>query len=124
MRLSLVMLAAAFVGVSAFGTVCKMGKMERKIEVATTNADKKVPCEVKYTRDGEEKTLYNAQVDATYCDTKAEELIAKLTNQGWQCDPTTTPPVSDPAATPPAASEEKKAEEQKKADQPAPDKKK
>lgn len=111
MRLSLVLLAA-FAGVSAFGTVCKMGKMERKIEVATTSADKKVPCEVKYTRDGEEKTLYNAQVDATYCDTKAEELVAKLSAQGWQCDAAgaATP---DAAATTPAA-EENKAEDQNK----------
>lgn len=100
MRLSLFLLAA-FAGVSAFGTVCKMGKMERKIEVATTDAEKKVPCEVKYTKDGEEKSLYNAQVDSSYCEKKAEELVAKLTGQGWQCD------SAAPAADVPAASGEK-----------------
>lgn len=72
--------------VSAFGTVCKMGKQERKVEVVTTDAAKKVPCEVKYTRDGQEKTIYNAQNDAAFCDKKAEEFVAKLTSQGFQCE--------------------------------------
>ena len=117
---STLFIIAAFAGLSAFGTVCKMGKMERKVEVATTDAEKKVPCEVKYTRDGEEKSLYNAQVDASYCDKKAEELVAKLTSQGWQCDSAAAPAHE-------AASPEKTAapvEEKKAEPAPAPEKKK
>ena len=117
---STLFIIAAFAGLSAFGTVCKMGKMERKVEVATTDAEKKVPCEVKYTRDGQEKTLYNAQVDASYCDQKAEELVAKLTGQGWQCD-SAAAPSADAAASDKTAAP---AEEKKTEAAPAPEKKK
>jgi hypothetical protein len=73
---------------SALGaeTVCKSGNSERKIEVITAEGGK-APCEVKYTKEGEAeaKTLWNAQNDASFCTTKAGELVEKLSGTGWQC---------------------------------------
>lgn len=74
---------------NGFSTTCKMGSVERKVEIVTTDATKKVPCEVKYTKDGEEKVLWNATTDASYCETKASEFVAKLSSLGWQCDSAT-----------------------------------
>jgi len=85
-RMNIILLVGSLFSLSSMATVCTMGKMERKIEVVTTDAEKKIPCEVKYTRDGVEKTLWNAQADAGFCDSKASELMAKLTGQGWKCD--------------------------------------
>lgn len=99
---------ASAVSFGASTTTCTQGKATRKIEVSSTDETKKVPCEVKYFKEGDEagKVLYNAANDATYCDTKAQELAAKLTGMGWQCtggeaaatDPATEAPKTDAPA--------------------------
>ncbi len=68
-------------------TICKNGNLERRIEITSTVSDKKVPCEVKYFKEGDEagKTLWNAQNDAEYCEKRANEFTEKLSSLGWQC---------------------------------------
>ncbi|MBX3018082.1 MAG: hypothetical protein KF767_09345 [Bdellovibrionaceae bacterium] len=66
--------------------LCKSGKLERKVNIVELEAGKKAPCEVKYTKEnGEEKVLYSAKADESYCSTKAHEFMGKLKELGWEC---------------------------------------
>lgn len=66
--------------------LCKSGKLERKVTIVELEAGKKAPCEVKYTKEGgEEKVIYSAKADPTYCSTKAHEFMGKLKEGGWEC---------------------------------------
>ena len=88
---------------------CKNGAAERQITVTSTDATKKVPCEVKYKKEGEaeEKALWSAQADPDYCDTKAKEFSEKLTSLGFTCEEAKgTEAKAEPAAA--APSDEKK----------------
>jgi len=71
-------------------TVCKKGNLERKVEIIYPNgADSKVPCEVRYQKEGaapEGQRLYNATSDETYCAKQAEKFVAEsLVAKGWEC---------------------------------------
>ena len=51
-------------------------------------ADAYVPCEVIYkklTEGVEDQVLWNAQNDDSYCEEKANAIIAKLEGWGWVC---------------------------------------
>ncbi|MEZ4819962.1 MAG: hypothetical protein R3A45_08720 [Bdellovibrionota bacterium] len=106
-------------------TVCKSGATERSVEVASTNAETGVPCEVKYTKDGETSVLWSAQNDAAYCQTKAAGLVEKLSTAGWNCvtdghastvEAKTAAPVKKqaPATAKPAEQTHKKVEKKDK----------
>lgn len=104
---SLFVIAALIGPALANATVCKKGGQEFTLEIVTTEPGKKVPCEVKRTRNGEEKVFWNAQNDPAYCESKAQEYIAKMTGEGWACDgaeaaagAAQTAPETSPAATP------------------------
>jgi hypothetical protein len=76
--------------------VCTQAGMERKIEVVYLGADT-VPCEVRYTKDGETKVLWNAQVEEGYCEFKATGFVENQRSFGWACEEsmdTTIPPSS------------------------------
>lgn len=63
-----------------------MNKSERVVEVISKDSEKKVPCEVSYSKeDGTSKTLWNSERDASYCETKAAEFVQKLGTMGWKC---------------------------------------
>lgn len=64
--------------------VCTQGSMERKIEVVYLEAGK-VPCEVRYTKDGETQVLWSAQAEEGYCEAKAAEFVEKQRGWGWEC---------------------------------------
>lgn len=66
--------------------VCKSAGLERVVAVTPLQEGQKAPCEVKYKKEaGEEKVIYTAQVEETFCETKAAEFTAKLTEMGWTC---------------------------------------
>lgn len=69
------------------GYSCKSGKSERKIWVSYSQEGKKVPCEVKYLKEGETdaQTKWTAQGSEGFCEKKAEELAGKLQAAGWDC---------------------------------------
>jgi hypothetical protein len=84
----------------------------RRIELATQDPARGVPCEVVYWKDTEEpgvrRVLWSARTDAAFCTRKADELIAKLEAVGWTCTPVDqavdqatrpTPPASTPPVT-------------------------
>lgn len=68
--------------------VCTYDDMQRRIEILT-EPGVTVPCQVQYYKDtelpGEVHTLWTANSDAAYCDTKAQEFVAKLEGWGWSC---------------------------------------
>ena len=67
---------------------CTFDGMQRRI-VILTEPGVTVPCQVQYYKDtelpGEVQTLWNAETDASYCDSKAAEFAAKLEGWGWNC---------------------------------------
>jgi len=77
--------------------VCTNGGMERKIEVVYLGTEK-VPCEVRYTKDGNTEVLWTAQAEEGYCEAKAADFVGKQRGWGWVCEKS-TPAMSEPAST-------------------------
>ena len=69
-------------------TVLPDDGMQRRI-VILTEPGVSVPCQVQYHKDtempGEVQTLWTATSDASYCESKASEFVAKLEGWGWSC---------------------------------------
>jgi len=67
---------------------CTYGELERRVEILT-EPGVSVPCEVHYFKDteapGESQVLWSASNDASYCETKTTEFVAKLEGWGWDC---------------------------------------
>lgn len=64
--------------------VCTQGNMERRIEVVPLGTAK-VPCEVRYTKNGNTEVVWNAQVEEGYCEARAVEFVEKQRGWGWEC---------------------------------------
>lgn len=87
---------------------CTIGNLQRRVEILYEGAGS-VPCEVHYYKDaaaqGERQVLWRALNEEGYCESKAQEFIAKLEDMGWACERhvTETPPsdagVSDDTGT-------------------------
>ena len=71
--------------VLASSTTCTLDSQERKISVIYMVDGQKAPCEVQYTKDGVTETLWNAQNEEGYCETKAREFVEKQVSLGWSC---------------------------------------
>lgn len=69
---------------------CQMGKLERRVEIHYLRAGSKVPCEVRYFKKNETptsvQTPWKADNQEGYCETKAGELVEKLSGWGWKCE--------------------------------------
>ena len=67
---------------------CTYGDMQRRVQIAH-EPGVEVPCSVHYFKDsempGEQQVLWSADSDPTYCQNKAQELITKLGEWGWDC---------------------------------------
>lgn len=67
---------------------CTFDGMQRRI-VILTEPGVTVPCQVQYYKDtelpGEVQTLWTAETDASFCDSKSTEFAAKLEGWGWSC---------------------------------------
>ena len=91
---------------------CSFDDLQRRIEILT-EPGVTVPCEVHYYKDtempGESQVLWTATTEAGYCESKAEEFVAKLREWGWDCGPGAEPEaelaVAPDAAAEPAAEE-------------------
>jgi hypothetical protein len=92
---------------------CSFGELQRRVEILT-EPGVSVPCEVHYYKDteapGEKQVLWSAASQQGYCESKAEEFIAKLEGWGWDCGsseatapaPESEPELDDNDAEPPA----------------------
>ena len=83
---------------------CSFDGKQRRIEILT-EPGVTVPCEVHYFKDtempGESQVLWTATTEAGYCESKAEEFVAKLREWGWDCAPASgAEPAQEPVAEP------------------------
>lgn len=93
-----VVLASLNGGAFAAGsqTACVRGDFTRSVEVVAPGADG-LACEVIYRKPNEgapETRPWQAKFDAKFCEDKAKNLAATLTNAGWQCAVVAAAPVS------------------------------
>ena len=89
---------------------CSFGDLQRRIEILT-EPGVTVPCEVHYYKDseapGEKQVLWSAGSQEGYCESKAEEFVAKLEAWGWNCGRgEDTMPAPEPEAEPEEGTEE------------------
>ncbi|MFQ5547518.1 MAG: hypothetical protein ACE5FV_04445 [Woeseia sp.] len=113
-RFLVVFLAAMLPGLAAAQGAdkyqCKYGDLQRRVEIFHETGVT-VPCEVQYFKDteapGERQVLWRAMNEEGYCERKAQEFIAQLTEWGWNCGPSD---VSEPASEPEPVSEPEPAE--------------
>jgi hypothetical protein len=64
---------------------CTQGDQERIITIVYQDQAAKVPCEVQYQKNGVTETLWNAQNEVGYCESKAQEFVEKQSGWGWDC---------------------------------------
>ena len=80
---------------------CTMEDVQRRVEILT-EPGVTVPCEVHYYKDteapGERQVLWSAGTQEGYCESKAEEFVAKLEGWGWSCSHGGIAPAVEPAA--------------------------
>lgn len=81
--------------------VCNQGDMERRIEVVYLSTGT-VPCEVRYTKNGNTEMLWSAQTEEGYCDARAVDFVEKQRGWGWECSEIEVdrgePDMSEPSA--------------------------
>lgn len=65
--------------------VCELGKSQRVIEVVYSSPPSRVPCEVSYTKSSGVQTLWRAESEVGYCETRAREFADKQAGWGWHC---------------------------------------
>ncbi len=67
---------------------CSFGDLQRRVQILT-EPGVSVPCEVHYYKDteapGERRVLWSADRQEGYCESKANEFVAKLEGWGWSC---------------------------------------
>ena len=61
---------------------CTAGTVERVLEIRAVNES---GCEVLYTKNGETKSIANASVDLSYCETIQTRVSKKLEDAGFSC---------------------------------------
>ena len=85
---SILVLPTLALAQGATSYTCTMDGQQRRV-VILTEPGVTVPCEVQYHKDteapGEVEVLWRAATQADYCQTKADEFVAKLGNLGWNC---------------------------------------
>ena len=64
---------------------CTFGQDERIISVVYQDQEVKLPCEVRYEKNGITETLWSAQSEVGYCEEKAREFVDKQREWGWLC---------------------------------------
>ena len=65
--------------------VCTHGQKERVISVVYGDQATKLPCDVRYQKDGDTQTLWHAENEEGYCKQKAVEFVQKQEGWGWDC---------------------------------------
>ncbi|WP_445767127.1 hypothetical protein [Rheinheimera sp.] len=84
--LTLVLLAGVFSLQAAENQIthCQLGDAVRIIEVVYPQGTE-LPCEVHYSKDGQNSVLWRASNEAGYCEQQAASFAEKQRNWGWQC---------------------------------------
>ncbi len=73
-------------------SICTRDNELRAIEIFYLTQDR-VPCEVNYTKNRINKILWKAWSSEGFCEAKADELINKHKDWGWNCRSVLSEPV-------------------------------
>ncbi|WP_448217853.1 hypothetical protein [Endozoicomonas sp. 2B-B] len=68
-----------------YSYTCDRSNQERKISVIYLQRESSLPCQVRYTKGSDEKTLWNATYTEGYCEGQASEFVKKQEGWGWNC---------------------------------------
>lgn len=68
---------------------CVNGALERRVEIVYEQPEAPVPCEVRYSKlteqPGQTQTLWSANNQEGYCESKTDEFLQRLQWWGWIC---------------------------------------
>jgi hypothetical protein len=64
--------------------ICTFGQKERVISVNHEDQETKLPCEVRYKKDGVTETLWTSRNEANFCESKAKDFVQKQVDWGWR----------------------------------------
>lgn len=79
-------LPLAAMGSENYRYLCQQDSEKREIEVAYLLPDQSVPCEVRYRKNDEEpEVLWRANNQEGFCETKAQQLMEKQAEWGFDC---------------------------------------
>ena len=81
---ALIMLASTAIADETY--TCNYGPDERVISVEYQDQEAKVPCEVRYQKEGVTETLWSAQEEVGYCEENAKAFVEKQLGWGWNCE--------------------------------------
>ena len=88
-KLSFLFIALFCVSLSAVASeeyVCNFGDEQRLISVAYDSEQYPVPCQVLYDKGQGAESLWNAQSEVGYCESRAQEFVARQESWGWSCE--------------------------------------
>jgi len=70
-------------------SLCKSGKLQRRVQVRYYKPEKQVPCEVQYYKNNEDpgmgQVLWRAANEVGFCEKKMAVLVDALSDSGWDC---------------------------------------
>ena len=94
--LFVVFFCVSFSAMAGEDYVCNNNGEKRIISVEYKSDQQSVPCEVKYDKGEGVQTLWSAQSEVGFCETKANEFIEKQESWGWSCDKFEVPEADVP----------------------------
>ncbi|MBT8125968.1 MAG: hypothetical protein HKP12_14795 [Gammaproteobacteria bacterium] len=68
--------------------VCENADLKRYVDIHYPNSPSSIPCSVIYrkpTEDVDDRILWQAQNDESYCENKAKAFVDQLESWGWRC---------------------------------------
>lgn len=91
MRQLLLLVSFIVISVSSFAAenityTCALNGAERLIEVIYLESGQELPCEVRYSKEGETQVLWTYASEIGQCEDKAAAFAEKQAGWGWQCE--------------------------------------
>jgi hypothetical protein len=68
--------------------VCENADLKRYVDILYPNSPSSIPCSVIYrkpTEDVDDRVLWQAENDKSYCENKAKAFVEQLESWGWRC---------------------------------------
>ena len=69
---------------------CTYDSLQRSVRIQYGTPSRYLPCEVLYKKqeENQDKSLWRASNDLSYCIDKAQGFVGELTKMGWKCEQT------------------------------------
>lgn len=86
MLASFMVVSAGSFAASNITYTCALDGAERLIEVVYLESGQELPCEVRYSKEGETQVLWTYANEIGQCEAKAAAFAEKQASWGWQCE--------------------------------------